>query len=195
MQRCMVGEWIFVASLAESMNPIFRYELAMNAEEGQPRFGRTVVALLGAPLYQTQDSINEYADYYSRAVELLDVPLDRYAESLARSAELARETEAAAWPPRSLYNIAGSWLISQGSLDYFDYGARVADIEGVRRAALTAVTLRAAKVQVEGVEQALRMSELNNPYDDRPFEWAATESAIRFRGLQAGERGQHLLHY
>jgi hypothetical protein len=194
MQRCMVGEWIFVSSLAESMNPIFRYELAMNAEEG-PRFGRTVVALLGAPLYQTQDSINKYADYYSRAAALLDVPLDRYAESLAESAELAREAEAAAWPPRSLYNIAGSWLISRGSLDYFDYGARVADIEGVRRAALTAVTLRAAKVQVESVEQALRMSELNNPYDDRPFEWAATESAIRFRGLHAGERGEHLLHY
>jgi hypothetical protein len=195
MQRCMTGEWIFVSGLAASMNPIFRYELAMNDDEEPRRFGRTVVALLGGPLYQAQDSINDYADYYSRAVELLDVPLDRYARSRAESAELARATEAAAWPPRSLYNIVGSWLISQGSLDYFDYGARVADIEGVRRAALAAATLRAANVQVESVGQALATSELTNPYDGRPFEWVATESAIRFRGLQAGERGEHLLPY
>lgn len=193
MQRCMVGEWVFVANLATSMNPIFRYEIAMNAEER--RFGRTVVALLGGPLYQTQDSINKYADYYSRIVELLDVPLDRYAGNRDRSAEWARAAGAAAWPPRSLYNVVGSWIISQGSLDYFDYGARVADIEGVRRAALTAVTLRAANVQVENVGQALATSGLNNPYDGRPLEWAATESAIRFRGLQAGERGEHLLPY
>ena len=195
MQRCMVGEWIFVSSLTESMNPLFRYELAIKAEEEHPTFGRTVVALLGAPLYQPQDSINHYADYYSRLAELVDVPLDRYSESRGKSAQLAREAAAAAWPPRSLYNLVGSWLMSQGSLDYFDYGARVADIEGVRRAALTAVTLRAANVQVETVERALTLSELHNPYDDRPFEWAAAQRAIRFRGLQEGERGEHLLHY
>jgi hypothetical protein len=195
MQRCMVGEWIFVAGLAESLDPIFRYEFAMEAEEGQPTFGRTVVALLGAPLYQTQDSINKYAGYYSRIAALLDVRLDQYPESRAKSAKLARDAAAAAWPPRSLYNLIGAWMVAQGSLDYYDYGARVADIEGVRRAALTAGTLRAAKVQVGSVEQALIVSELKNPYDERPFEWAATASAIRFRGLQQGARGEHLLHY
>jgi hypothetical protein len=194
MQRCLVGEWIFAASTAESLDPIFRYELAMAAEPGEPRFGRTVVALLGAPLYQKQDSINQYADYYSRAAELLDLPLSRYGDGRAKSAELARQASAG-WPPRSLYNLVGSWMRSQGSVDYFDYGARVADIEGVRRAALTAVTLRAAKVHAASVEQALTASELRSPYDDRPFEWSATERAIRFRGLRAGERGEHLLHY
>ena len=192
MQRCMVGEWIFMSGLAESLHPIFRYELVVNPEEGPRNFGRTVVALLGAPLYQRQDSINKHAEYYSRIVELVDVRLDRYAESRARSAELARQS--AAWP-RSPYNIVGSWMLAQVAGDYFNYGARVADIEGVRRAALAAVTLRAANVQVENVEHALTMSELNDPYGDRPFEWAATQSAIRFRGLQEGERGEHLLHY
>jgi hypothetical protein len=65
MQRPLVGEWIFVTGLAESLNPIFRYELVMNPEEGPRNFGRTAVALLGAPLYQKQDSINKYADYVS----------------------------------------------------------------------------------------------------------------------------------
>lgn len=192
MQRCMVGEWIFVSGLAESLHPIFRYELVMNPEEGPRSFGRTAVALLGAPLFQKQDSINKYADHYSGIVELLDVRLDRYPDSHARSVELARE--AAAWP-RSPYNLLGSWIVAQVAGDYFNYGARVADIEGVRRAALAAATLRAANVQLENVEQALTMSELKDPYGERPFEWAATESAIRFRGLQEGERGEHLLHY
>jgi hypothetical protein len=193
MQRCMVGEWIFVSGLAESLHPIFRYELMLNPEEGPRNFGRTAVALLGAPLFQEQDSINRYADYYSRIVELVDVRLDRYAESRARSVELARET--AAWP-RSPYNLVGSWIVSQSvGGDYFNYGARVADIEGVRRAALTAATLRAANVQIENIEQALTMSELKDPYGNRPFEWAVAEGAIRFRGQQKGERGEHLLHY
>lgn len=196
MERCMVGEWVLMSGLATSLNPIFRYELAMNGEEEPPRrFGRTVVALLGAPLYQTQDSINKYADYLSNAQALLDVPLDVYVEGRARSAALARAVEADAWPPQSLYNIVGSWMISQSTADYSDYGARVADIEGVRRAALTAVMLRAASVQVAAVGQALATSELTNPYDGRPFEWSETERAIRFRGLQNGERGEHLLHY
>jgi hypothetical protein len=86
-------------------------------------------------------------------------------------------------------------MVAQGSLNYFDYGARVSDIEGVRRAALAAVSLRASNVRVENVEQALPTSGLTDPYHGRPFEWAATEGAIRFRGLQEGERGEHLLHY
>ena len=192
MHGCMAGEWIFVSGLAESLHPIFRYQLIMNPEGGSDNFGQTVVALLGAPLFQRQDSINKHADHYSRIVELLDVPLDRYPEGHAVSVELARQ--AAVWP-RSPYNLVGSWIVSQGAGDYFNYGARVGDIEGVRRAALAAVTLRAANVPIENVEQALMTTELKDPYVGRPFEWVATERAIRFRGLQEGERGEHLLHY
>jgi hypothetical protein len=191
MRRCMVGEWIFTSGLAKSLIPIFRAEAAM--EEGRP--GRTAAAFLGGPLYQPQDSINHYAEYYSHAAELLDMPLDRYEAAAAATRDFSASTARRAWPPRSLYNLLGSWIRSRGISDVSNYGARVADVEGVRRAALAAVTLRAAKVEIADIADSLEASEWRAPYDNHPFEWSATDSAIRFRGLAEGERGVHLLYY
>ncbi|HEV8331698.1 MAG TPA: hypothetical protein VGQ22_09800 [Steroidobacteraceae bacterium] len=191
MRRCMVGEWVFTSGLSRSLIPVFRAEAAMG--EGSP--SRTAVAFLGGPLYQPQDSMNRYADYYSRVGELLDAPLARYEEAGDATRELAASTAKRAWPPGSLYNLLGSWIRSRGISDVSNYGARVADVEGVRRAALAAVTLRAAKVETAGVADALKASEWRNPYTGRPFEWSATDTAIRFQGLAAGERGVHLLYY
>ncbi|HKS56863.1 MAG TPA: hypothetical protein VJS12_16330 [Steroidobacteraceae bacterium] len=192
MRRCMRGEWLFFASMAKSLDPFFSPELAM---ERKSHAGRVTVAILGRPLYQSQDLINRYADYYTRVGELLDAPFEDYEEARSTASELSARIQKSGWPPRSLYNILGSWVASQGMSDYANYGARAADVEGVRRAAIAAVTLRAAKVDKADVAEALRASELRNPYDGRPFEWSATDSAIRFRGLAEGERGLHLLYY
>jgi hypothetical protein len=192
MRRCMLGEWLFFASIAKSLDPYFRPDVAM---ERKNHAGRVTVAFLGRPLYQSQDLINRYADYYSQVAELLDAPLDGYDKARGSARELSGRIQKSGWPPRSLYNILGSWIGSQGMSDYANYGARVADVEGVRRASIAAVTLRAAKVDKADVADALRASDLRNPYDGRPFEWSATESAIRFRGLAEGERGVHLLYY
>jgi hypothetical protein len=191
MRRCMVGEWIFTTGLAKSLIPIFRAEVAV----AEDRPARKVVAFLGAPLYQPQDSINRYAEYYSRVGELLDAPLDQYEEAGEATRELAGSTAKRAWPPRSLYNLLGSWIRSRGISDVSNYGARVADVEGVRRAALAAVTLRAAQAETADVADALKASEWRSPYDGRPFEWSTTDSAIRFQGLAKGDRGVHLLYY
>lgn len=192
MRRCMLGEWIFMSSMAKSLDPYFRPEMAM---ERKGHAGRITVAFLGRPFYQSQDLINRYAAYYSRVGELLDGPLDGYDDARSSAGELSARIQKSAWPPRSLYNLLGSWLASQGMSDYANYGARVADVEGVRRAAIAAVTLRAAKVDSADVADALRASDLRNPYDGRPFEWSAPDAAIRFRGLAQGERGMHLLYY
>jgi hypothetical protein len=75
------------------------------------------------------------------------------------------------------------------------YACRVADIEGIRRAALTAVRLRAAHVEPSDVAAALATSELRNAYDDSPFFWDEKSNAIVFQGLEAGERGAHRIYY
>ena len=69
-------------------------------------------------------------------------------------------------------------------------GARVAVIEGVRRAALTAVTLRAANVKEQDVPAAVRETALRNPYDDHALEWNETLRAIVFHGLGPDDRFQ-----
>ena len=52
-----------------------------------------------------------------------------------------------------------------------NYPKRVGDVEGVRRAALAVVTVRAAHVAAHDVPASLATSPLRNPYNDRPFEW------------------------
>jgi hypothetical protein len=191
LRRSMLGEWVFVSNLARSLNPLLLPEATMEGSH----VGRKTVAFLARPLYQSRDMINRYADYYSRVAELLDAPLSGYAETRSSASELAARTRKRTWPPRSLYNVLGSWIVAQGMADYSNYGARTADVEGVRRAALAAVTLRAANVEAADVTNALQASEWRNPYDGHPFEWSATDSAIRFQGLAEGEQGVHLLYY
>jgi hypothetical protein len=65
----------------------------------------------------------------------------------------------------------------------------------VRRAALAAVTLRAAGIASTDVAAALGSSGLRQPYDDSAFRWDAADQAIVFRGLQGGARGEHRLRY
>jgi hypothetical protein len=195
MRRCMVGEWLLTSSLAKSLNQYYRPEIAKQIADQDGHWGRRLFASIARPLYQPQDSVNRYAEHYFRVGELLDAPLNRYQDARTAAAEFAARTTEDAWPPDSLYNLLGSWIMSEAVTDYSKYGARVADIEGVRRAALAMATLRAAKVDAADVTRALESSELQNPYDGRPFEWSASESAIRFVGLAPGERGVHLLYY
>lgn len=195
MRRCMVGEWMLTSSLAKSLDQYYRPDVAQEIAEKDGHWGRRLFASVARPLYQPQDSINRYAEHYFRVGELLDAPLDRYELARAAAAEFAARTTEDAWPPRSLYNVFGSWLVSEAVTDYSKYGVRVGDIEGVRRAALAAVTLRAAKVDAADVATALETSEFRNPYHGRPFTWSATDSAICFVGLAPDERGVHLLYY
>jgi hypothetical protein len=82
-----------------------------------------------------------------------------------------------------------------GAYDFGTYARRVGDLEGVRRAALLAVTLRAANVGSGEAGAALRASALRDPYRDKPFEWDGKEAAIIFRGLEIGERSVHRIYY
>jgi hypothetical protein len=195
LRRCMVGEWMMTSGLARSLEGYYRPEVAEEIANKDGHWGRRLFASVARPLYQPQDSINRYAEVYFHLGELLDAPLDRYEEARAAAAGFSARTAEDAWPPRSLYNVLGSWILSEAITDYSKYGARIADIEGVRRAALAAVTLRAAKVDAADVARALATSDLRNPYHGRPFVWSATDSAIQFIGLAPGERGVHLLYY
>jgi hypothetical protein len=195
LRRCMVGEWMLTSGLAKSLEPYYRPKVAKEIAKKDGHWGRRVFSVLARPFYQPQDSINRYAEVYSHFGELLDAPLDRYEEARAAAEQFAARTREDAWPPGSLYNLLGSWILSEATADYSKYGARIADIEGVRRAALAAVTLRTEKVDAAGVARALEASDLRNPYHGQPFVWSAKESAIQFIGLAPGERGVHLLYY
>jgi len=119
----------------------------------------------------------------------LEAPLQRHP---AAPAEVSRDAHRD-WRPRSPYNLVGQVLVFVARIDYSTYAARVGDIEGVRRAALAAVTLRSANVPKTAVAEHLARLDLRNPYDDRPFEWTGT--AVQFHGLEPAPRGLHQLDY
>ena len=112
-----------------------------------------------------------------------------------RATEFMERTRSEALPPRSAYNIVGQVLEGIGAYDFGQYARRVSDVEGVRRAALAAVTLHAANVDPTNVAAALAASPLRDPYTDRPFEWKENDGAIVFRGLGLSERAEHRIRY
>jgi hypothetical protein len=189
MRRCMTGEWIFTSGMIRDLDRELAAALTMNDS-----VAGKVISSLSGPFFQPQDTINRFAEYYSRAAELTEgVPLTEFEASTDRVTELSTVATREAYPPRSLYNIPGRMLVGYGA-DYGSYARRVGDVEGVRRAALAAVSLHAASVAPDAIPAALAASWLRNPYDGEAFAWDAADSAIVFRGLEAGERGEHRIH-
>ena len=188
MQHCLVGEWMFMSAAMRNTNVdlVVRHDdsLVARAMRG-----------LTAPLYQPQDSVNRNAEYIWRMNEILSVPIERYEDSVNRTAEFSRQTRREALPPRAAYNIIGQVLVGLAASDFGTYARRVADLEGVRRAALVAVTFRAANTGMSEVAAELADTPLRNPYNNRPFEWDGKNRDILFRGLELGERREHRIHY
>ncbi len=179
MHRVLIGEWMFSSRMIRETP-----ELGVEDENS---FAEKVAWRVFRPLHKPQDSINGMAEKYARWAESLSVPLAEYEAALRKTSETDT--------PWSLYNPIGRLILGMGDWDMASYAARVSDIEGVRRAALLAVTLRADGVEPADVPAALATSSLRNPYDERPFEWDARQGAIVFEGLDRRERGRHFSRY
>jgi hypothetical protein len=175
MHRALVGEWMFSSRMIRET-----LDFGVDYEDS---FAGNVAWRVFRPLYKPQDSMNAMAEKYAGWAELLAAPLAGYEAALMRTSE--SDT------PWSVYNPIGRVILGMGDWDMASYAARVSDIEGVRRAALLAVTLRADGVETADVPAALSTSALRNPYDDRPFEWDAEQGAIVFQGLEKRDRGRH----
>ena len=177
LTRCAVAEWVVASSYIRDM-----HDRVIPAEVEAERFEIYLIA----PLFKPQDTINRLADHYSAWSRELEVPLEEYSAALERAAALEKDAVDTA---RSLYNPIGR-VIFAGVAPLAQYAARIADLEGVRRAALAAVTLRGSAISVNEVEAALGASDLRNPYDGKPLRWNATAGLIVFRGIEPG----HLEH-
>lgn len=86
------------------------------------------------------------------------------------------------------YNPIGYILIDIAMPAYTDYGPRAADLEGMRRAALLAATLRSDGVDAAHAQAAVAASPLTDPYTGKPLHWDADTASVVFTGLASGER-------
>ena len=189
MWRCMTGEWILTSGTIRSLES----ELAESLPTDDSIVDKAI-ASFSSPFFQPQDTINLFAEQYALAAKMIEgVPLAEYEAATNRVTELAERATREAFPPRSLYNIPGRIVLGYGP-DYGSYARRIGDIEGVRRAALAAVSLQEEQVLTDAVPAALAASPLRNPYNDQPLAWDASDGAVVFRGLEPGERGEHRIH-
>jgi len=144
------------------------------------------------PLWQPQDSSNRHADLLVNMASLLDVPLADLPYSFAQ----ARAQGDSAYQPLSRpYNLVGDFVFSGIGTTMTGYAARVADLEGVRRAAVTLSRLRSEGYGVGEAPGAISDSAIKNPYTELPFEWDEDGRAIVFEGLEEHDRGTHRLPY
>jgi hypothetical protein len=183
LRRTLAGEYVYFSGAV------------LNLLEADWADGDAMASLLLRPLIQEQDTLNRHAAYLSRLADTLEAPLESYSRLADEASDLAQRTSSDAFPPRSLYNVVGALALAAGPADYSSYARRVADIEGVRRAASVTLGLRAQQLETAEVARALAASPLRNPYDDQPLLWDETEQAVVFVGLEPGERGEHRFYY
>jgi type III secretion system FlhB-like substrate exporter len=184
--RSLAGEWLFLDRYVHEA----KLEPATDAEDRK----RNIVRRALNPLLQPQDSSNSAADRLVVLAKQLDVPYAQFTSALNKvRAKLRADVEAQA--PLALYNTLGSLLAFTAPADYTAYAARVADLEGIRRAALLAATLRAEGVEESQLTSRLDASQIRDPYNEKPFEWDERAHAIVFTGLENSERGRHAMLY
>ena len=73
--------------------------------------------------------------------------------------------------------------------------ARVADLEGGRRAALMAADLRVLKIPAELAGAMIPLAASRDPYTGGPFVWTADPPTVSFTGLERTSSTRHRFLY
>lgn len=159
-------------------------------------------ANLALPFLQTQETSNQQAIYFKKIVDGLDVSLGEYIDAVSDlEDEYEEEKELSSGKLKfHIYNATGKYLISLGETEYgsnvyVSYSSRVTDLEGARQAAVLTSELRNQSLPADAVPDYIKKSAYHNPYTLKPFEWDSESKAVKFTGLEAGERGSYSFVY
>lgn len=189
--RVQAGELAFVADYLRQLK--LRQADWLSEETAKPWL-QHLTAWVGAPLLLPQHSLNEYAQLLGEQRALFEAPYP--ALVFNRTISRAQEREHARLRPSVewLRNPAGRLLwVRAGDTGLTDYYLRVADLEGLRRAALLIVEMRDLKLTPQQAAGYVRASALRDPYREQPFAWEAATVTLGFQGLadQPAERLQY----
>ena len=191
LMRCLVGEWLYADRLMKHMEASGSWQSTVGYENDAGVANR-LLRRMTKPLFQPQDLSNRRAEMFIKLVHALNAPFDQFPAALARAEEITQPSDEFILP--SVYNPIGDILLWIGSPAFAPYGARVTDLEGIRRAAVLTTELRSRRVPAERVPGELKASGVRG-YTSAPFGWDAEEGAIVFTGLEPNERGRHVFKY
>jgi len=193
MSRPLIGEWKYIDSMLKLIETDISGLIGATPGLEEKTVFSQIISKLSSPLYQPQDTSNQYAQLLKQVINTISVPLEQAPEALYDADKI--QLESAAFPPSRFYNPIGDTLISIAIPAYVTYTKRVFDLEGARRALLLTITLRSQNIPSGQVQNHLHNTRFNNPYTGEPIHWDACDEAIVFTGLEEGERGQHSFLY
>jgi hypothetical protein len=192
MFRVLANEWRSTERSLRSLKTHgFTTPLPPGADDPRSALDR-LTDRLALPLLQPQATANRDATALVKLSHLLDAPYAELPGALAHAADID------AHPAGVLsftYNLFGRAMMVSGRAFLADYGARVADLEGVRRAALLAAQLRGLGALPLLAGTMIPLAAARDPYTGGPFEWSADPPAVGFTGLERGERAHHSFLY
>jgi hypothetical protein len=192
MRRALAGEWRYRdRSLRYLKTHGLLIPLPPDVADPRSAIDRLLWQLEQA-LLQPQASANRDALALGRLAQLLDTPYTDLAAALARVDEVDE-------PPRGIvavtYNVLGHVLLRMDRQLLANYGARVADLEGVRRAALLAADLRGLRAAPSLAGTMIPLAAARDPYTGGPFVWTAEPATVSFTGLARGAQARHDFPY
>lgn len=188
MLSCFRGEWFWGDKTIKNLKQGIVYDPAQGYISGN----NELMDSLLFPFLQSQDSSNKSARHLNTLALFFDVPLEQYPNAIDHA---KRYTEEALKDKYHVYNFTGNILSHLALPAYLDYPQRVSDLEGVRRAAVVMAVLRSQVLAENTIASYVANASSQNPYTLKPFEWSVEAKAVKFTGLQTGERGTYLFIY
>jgi hypothetical protein len=178
MRRALGGEWrLFAASLARLKAVGF----GGAATPGRQRsLGDRFSNALWLPMLQPQASANRHAALFVKVDSLLSTPYAGLPAAVARAPEANTPDKGIV---ANVYNFVGDGLAWADPAALAAAGARIANLEGVRRAALVTADLRALKIPAELAGAMVPLAAVRDPFTGGPFGWSPSPPAVTFTGL------------
>jgi hypothetical protein len=193
MRRAFTYEWRFSRAALHSMKAYGTAFPPPGTRDSRSTLER-IEARLSQPFLQVQDTLNRDAAELLKLEALLKAPYAELETALARVPEIQRHDTGVT---ETTYNFLGDALYAtpDRAASFADYGARAADLEGVRRAALLTVDLRNLAIPVEIAGAMIPLAAVRDPYTGGPFVWTTEPPAVTFTGLERRATVRHSFLY
>jgi hypothetical protein len=191
--RVMASEWMFYDRFLKQMDRT-RWNTGESATSTRSSTDNWLVKTLFLT-FQPQDASNRAARQLHGIAQAYDGSCAEHAAGMERARKADREAQEP-MPWYRLYNLSYRMIVNAGGVSaYADYGARVADVEAMRRAMLLLIDLRRQGVTPDAMAAALQQSEVRTPHDHAAYRWDAKARVLTFDGLAASQQDWYAFIY
>lgn len=190
MKRSLAGEWVFFDESIRKVADEDPFGDWTGLDEATT--WDRVLSVVFKPFWQRQELANQHALNMLKISDAFSVPYNEVPRAIDRANEIE---ESVHQPFSRLYNFTGDLVMFANYSSFTNYALRATDLEGIRRAALLASELRADGVAENQVADHLLITEIVDPYTNKPFTWDDEAGAIVFYGLEPYDRAKHKIIY